>query len=295
MQCQTPFIFDLDSDSSDVDYSKALSITRYVTNYPFDVDEINNKMSDKKIKISDDFGCLNIKKNSDSVHTLFVKTGYKSLLGLNYESDSVYLEKYKVSNVVVATMHIDHFPDEDNNLNLLVFGGGQISQDMWVNYYKKTLGIHNFNIVKFNESQIREMCFKKYSDVIYEMIFDPASVDKFGKVDIAQYKTNKSKIDIDAENIKEIVDNEEIKIIKFKSEYISTCKYLDKSYPIKFTINTSGKMKLDFPSLSFTNVENAYDVENLFYSFARKVYNEIISDELYESVEQKQQTLFEFM
>jgi len=83
---------------------------------------------------------------------------------------------------------------------------------------------------------------------------------------------------------------------KFKSVTSSTCEDLDKSYQIPFTIDIEGKVTLEFPKLAWSPLNDNYDIEKLYYSFAEKVYNEIISSDVYvrDDEGKTQKSLFDF-
>lgn len=83
----------------------------------------------------------------------------------------------------------------------------------------------------------------------------------------------------------------------FKSEIASTYGNLDKSYQVAFTIDVEGKITLEFPRISWSSLKDNHDIEEHYYSFARKIYDEIIYKDIYirEMDEGKlQKSLFDF-
>lgn len=302
MDSSHPFKISSETDISDIDSYRTLSIIKYETNATYDYNEIISKFSRNKLCITKEFGCVYTKKYENHVSALFGKLGNKTLTGLYADSDdNPLLRRYNVANVIVATMYIDHF-SEDNKLTLLVFNGGRISKDLWHATYRNLLNVYDLTPVKFSEKELRKLCFNKYVDSLLEIKFDPASDEEFGNTKLAEFKSIPSKyLDLKAKKMKEIIENDEIKVNRFKSTISATCEKLDKSYQMGFTIDVDGKITLEFPKISWSPYVDSNKVEEYYYSFARKIYDEIISKEIYkdiyikETVEVKRQKLlFEF-
>lgn len=194
-------------------------------------------------------------------------------------------------------MYIDHF-SEDDKLTLLVFNGGKISKNLWHATYRNLFNILDLTPLKFSEKELRKLCINRYLDGLLEIKFDPAGEEKFGNVKTAEYKSiHSKKLNPKAEKIKEIIENDEIKVNMFKSEIASTYGNLDKSYQVAFTIDVEGKITLEFPRISWSSLKDNHDIEEHYYSFARKIYDEIIYKDIYirEMDEGKlQKSLFDF-
>ncbi|AKB80920.1 hypothetical protein MSBR3_0342 [Methanosarcina barkeri 3] len=298
MDSSHPFKIISETDDSDIDRYRTLSIVKYKTDSPFDFDEIIYKFSKNKLNITKEFGCVYTKPYGDHVSALFGKLGNKTLTGLltDYEDNPV-LRRYNLSNVILATMYVDHFP-EDNKLTLLVFNGGKISKNLWHAPYNNLFNVLDLTPTKFSEKELRKLCINKYVDGLSEIRFDPASEEEFGNVKTAEYTSIRSKkLNPKAEKIKEIIENDEIKVNMFKSEIWATYENLDKSYPVAFTIDIDGKVTLEFPRISWSSLNDDYDIEEHYYSFARKIYDEIVSKEIYineKDEDKSQKSLFDF-
>jgi len=189
MDDSLPFEISKEIDDSDIDSHRTLSIVKYVTDVVYNPNEIISKFSRNRLNCTAEFGCVDPKIFDDHVHVLFGKLGTKTLTGLNTDSDNnTSLMRYSFKNVIIATMYIDHF-SEDNNLSLIVFHGGKISTDLWHATYRNLLNIYDIRPVKFSERKIKKMCFEKYQDNLLEIKFDPASEEEFGNVKFAEYKS----------------------------------------------------------------------------------------------------------
>jgi hypothetical protein len=298
MDSNHPFEISQETDDSDIDNYRTLSIVKYITNTTYDSNEIISKFSTNKLNPTTEFGCVYPKKFNNHVHVLFGKLGTKTLTGLATDSDNnTVLQRYNFSRVIVATMYIDHF-SEASNLALIVFRGGKISTDLWHAAYRNLLNIYDLKPVKFSEKKIRKMCFDKYRDSLLEIKFDPASEEEFGNIKFAEYKSVRSKkFNPSAKKIQEIIDNDEIKVNRFKSVISATYEDLDRSYQIPFAIDIEGKVTLEFPKISWSLLKDNYDIEEHYYSFAEKIYNEIISEDIYRKEEEEsksQKSLFDF-
>ncbi|AKB81139.1 hypothetical protein MSBR3_0561 [Methanosarcina barkeri 3] len=297
MDSTHPFEIVPETDDSDVDIHRTLSITKYVTNVTYDSDEIKSKFFKNKLCLTDGFGCVYPKEVNGHIHALFGKLGVKTLLGLDTDSDNNnMLRRYNFGRVIVATMYVDHFP-EDNKLSLIVFNSGKISKDLWQSTYRNLLNVFDLKPVKFSDEELRKICFTKYRDDLLEIKFDPASEKEFGNVKLAEYKSIRSKkFNPNAKKIQEIIDNNEIKVNRFKSDIYSTYPNLDKSYPVAFTIDVEGKVTLEFPKISWS-LKDTNEIEEHYYSFASKIYDEIISKEIYAKEAEEdnsQKSLFDF-
>ena len=190
-------------------------------------------------------------------------------------------------------MHIDHFCEEDDKLGLIMYGGGDIKDDLIKAMYKTMLNSSYLKIVEFDEDMLRKLCFEVYFRDLYDIEFDPAVEKTFGNVHLADYKSKKNeRINYQALKIQEIKDNNNIKIRHFKSKVTATHDKLSKSYDVKFTIDVDGKISLNFPKLSWNHGTSSLDAEIYFYEFARSIYDEIINPGLFKP--NKQREVFDF-
>jgi len=296
MGSQHPFEIVQETDDSDIDNYRTLSIVKYITNATYNSKEIVSKFSKNKLNSTKEFGCIKPNEFDSHVQVLFGKLGTKTLTGLNtdpYNNDTI-LCRYSFGKVVVATMYIDHF-SEGGKLALIVFRGGKISTELWHATYRNLLNIYELTPVKFSAKELRKLCFNKYKNNLLEIKFDPASSEDFGNIKQAEYKSIRyKKFNPDAKKIQEIIENDEIKVNRFKSIISSTYEDLDRSYQIPFTIDIEGKVTLEFPKISWSLLKDSNDIEELYYSFAEKVYSEIISKSIYEKEDKSQKLILDF-
>lgn len=280
-----PFKWEHDNASSNINAYTKLSIVRYESNYSFNSTKISQYFRKNLLKSGRDFGCIDIIDNQKSVHLLFAQMGDRRHVNAKFDSETKeYLSRnaFKITDIIVSTTHIDNFPSEDNKLNLLVFNGGNIQKEKLFSQYKYFLLNSIPKQLKFNEDELRGLCFDKFQDKLVDISFNPLKEPDFGNTQQAQYKSEpKNILDPDAGKIKELKETDNIIITSFKSSVISTHVDLSKHYEIKFTININGKIELEFPNLSWIDLDSDEEKEIKFYEFARKIYDEIISEELY--------------
>ena len=280
-----PFKWEHDNASSNINAHTKLSIVRYESNYSFNSTKISHYFRKNLLKSGHDFGCIDIIDNQKSVHLLFAQMGDRRHVNAKFDSETKeYLSRnaFKITDIIVSTTHIDNFPSEDNKLNLLVFNGGNIQKEKLFSQYKYFLLNSIPKQLKFNEDELRGLCFDKFQDKLVDISFNPLKEPDFGNTQQAQYKSEpKNILDPDAGKIKELKETDNIIITSFKSSVISTHADLSKHYDIKFTININGKIELEFPNLSWIDLDSDEEKEIKFYEFARKIYDEIISEELY--------------
>lgn len=280
-----PFKWEHDTASPNINAHTKLSIVRYESQYSFDSTKISKYFRRKLLKSGHDFGCIDVKDNQKSVHLLFARMGDKRHVSAKFHSETKeYLSRnaFKIKDIIVSTTHVDHFPNEENKLILLVFNGGNIQKEVLFSQYRPLLSSYLPKQLKFNEDGLRKLCFDKFQDKLVEINFNPLKEPDFGNTQQAQYKSEpKNILDPDAGKINELKETDNIIITSFKSSVISTHVDLSKEYEIKFTINIDGKIELEFPNLSWIDLDSDEEIEVKFYEFARKIYDEIISDELY--------------
>lgn len=280
-----PFEWEPDIASSDINTYRKLSILRYEAKFSFNSEKISQHFKKNLLKNGRDFGCIDIINNQHSIHLLFAKMGDRRHSSATFDPQSKeYLSRvsFKIKNLIVSTTHVDNFPDENNNLNLLVFNGGGIKNELLFAQYRSLLSGSLPKQLEFNESELRKLCFDKFESNLFEIIFNPVKEPGFGNTQQAGYKSeSKNILDPTAEKIKELKENKNIVITGFRSSIFANHDDLSKEYEIKFSINSTGKIELDFPKLSWIDLESDEQIETKFYEFAGKIYDEIISKELY--------------
>lgn len=288
-----PFEIILDSNVSDIDIYKTLSIVKYKTNIAYDHDNIISAFSENKLCITKEFGCIYIRNYGNHVSILFGKLGKKNLIGLDDDSDNnPRIRRYIIDKVILATMYIDHF-SEDGKLSLLVFNGGNIKKELWYNIYGSLFNVSKLTPAKFKEKELRNLFVTKYYNSLIEIKYDPASQEEFGNAKEGEYKSFRSKkLNPEAERIKDIIDNPEIKIKKFQSEIFDTYEHINKSCRVVFTIEIEGKISLEFPKIEWIDFKDNYDIEEHYYLFAKKIYDKIISTDIF--IDESQRTFTDF-
>ena len=281
-------------DSYNIDVHRTITVRKYRTDIKCDLDAVKDSLDSNRLKHGKDFGCINIHKSERSVHAMFGQMGDSHITSLgDCSENNVSLIHYLVRNVVKSTMHVDHFCDDRGKLEIIMYGGGNIKDDLVKSMYEDCLGISNLKIIGFDGDIIRKLCFEKFSDELYDIKFDPAVDKSFGNVYLADYKSKKNqRIDHRAPKIKYIIDNTGIKIQRFKSKVTETHEMLSKSYDIKFIIDIDGKIIIEFPKLSWNEGTSSLSAETHLYELARSTYDKIVTPRLFKRENQK--GLFDF-
>lgn len=281
-----PFEWEHDSTSSDINTHRNISIVRYETQYPFDSVQINHFFKRNILKMGYNFGCIDVKNNNDTIHLLFARMGDKRHTSAIFDSETRFYSSrssFRIKNIIASTTHVDNFPDENNKLNLLVFNGGSIQKETLFSQYRYFLSKSLPKQLDFNETELRKLCFDKFHDKLLDISFNPVKEPGFGNTQQAQYKSEPDNIlNPNAEKIKELKEKGNIIITSFRSYVTSTHDDLSKEYDVKFTIHSNGKIELEFPKLVWIDLDFE-EIEMKFYEFARKIYDEIVSKELYTS------------
>lgn len=280
------FTLEPDTDSPIVDFHKEISIIRYKSNYQYEHNTILNKFKKNILKRKDRFGCVDVKSIEDDIYVMFGKVGDKSIRYPIYDNNDYLsaIKRYKLPPFIVNTCHVNHFSDNKNLLNLLIFGGGNISYDTIIATYRKLFDINNFKQLEFDKNDLKEMCRKKFRHHLFDIVFDPMSKNEFGNVHLAKYKSGRKKIiDSNADQIKKILEDPQIKINEFESYISVTLECLDKSYDVRFRISHRGNIKMKLPKISWPEsiLNDDYKLEVEYYNLLKRTYDNIINDASY--------------
>ncbi|NIA09546.1 MAG: hypothetical protein GWP10_07420 [Nitrospiraceae bacterium] len=281
-------------DSYNIDVHRTITVRKYETDIKCDLDAVEDLLGSNYLKHGKEFGCINVCKSEGGVHAMFGQIGDSHITSIGDRSENnVSLIHYLVRNVVKSTMHIDHFCDDGGKLGIIMYGGGNIKDDLVKSMYNDCLGISNLKIVEFDENIIRKLCFERFLEELYDIKFDPAVDKSFGNVHLADYKSKKNqRINHLAPKIREIIDNTDIKIQHFKSKVTQTHAMLNRSYDVKFIIDVNGKIIIEFPKLPWNEGTSSLSAETYLYELAGSIYAEIVTPSLFKH--NKQKDLFDF-
>ena len=281
-------------DSYNIDVHRTITVRKYETDIMCDLDAVKDSLDSNYLKHGKEFGCISVHKSEGSVHATFGQIGDSHITSIgDCSENSVSLIHYLIRNVVKSTMHVDHFCDDGGKLGIIMYGGGNIKDDLVKSMYKACLNISNLKIVEFDEDIIRKLCFERFLEELYDINFDPAVDESFGNVHLADYKSRQNqRINHRASKIQEIIDNTDIKVQRFKSQVTETHKLLNKSYDVRFTIDVKGKIIIDFPQLLWKEGTSSLDAEIYLYEFAGTIYDEIVTPKLFKH--DKQSGLLDF-
>ena len=281
-------------DSYNIDVHRTITVRKYETDIKCDLDAVKDSLGSNYLKHGKEFGCINVRKSEGGVHAMFGQIGDSHITSIGDRSENtVSLIHYLVRNVVKSTMHVDHFCGDSGKLEIIMYGGGNIKDDLVKSMYKDCLDISNLKIVEFDEGMIRKLCFETFLEELYDIKFDPAVDKSFGNVHLADYKSKKNQqINHLAPKIQEIINNTDIKIQRFKSKVTQTHDMLNRSYDVKFIIDVNGKIVIEFPKLPWNEGTSSLSAETYLYELARSIYAEIVTPSLFKH--NKQKDLFDF-
>lgn len=281
-------------DSHNIDVHRTITVRKYETDIMCDLDVVKDSLDSNYLKHGSEFGCISVRKSENSVHATFGQMGDSHITSIgDCSENNVSLTHYLVRNIVKSTMHVDHFCNDNGKLGIIMYGGGNIRDDLVKSMYKDCLDISNLKIVEFDEDIIRKLCFERFLEELYDIKFDPAVDKAFGNVHLADYKSRKNqRINHRATQIQHIINNTEIKVQLFKSKVTETHKRLNRSYDIKFIMDAKGKIIIEFPKLLWNKGTNPFDAEICLYEFAGSIYDEIVTQSLFKR--NKQKGLFDF-
>src|SRR5262249_34372924 len=160
-------------------------------------------------------------------------------------------------------------------------GGRRITDDRLHEFNSAFLGIPEDAVTKrqFDLDKLRELCFKRFKDRLYMIRFADPSAKEYRSIDHALFQSRQY-IDPDAERLKEISSDKQVKIESFDSDVVVQTDELASSIQVRFFIRgLSGSLRLRFPKVAYkTQLKTVEDQAIVFYRLANATVNAILDD-----------------
>jgi len=192
---------------------------------------------------------------------------------------------YSWQDVIVDTVNIHYFRDEDGLLRFTTTGGGRrITDERLHDFNSAFLGIPKGAVSKrhFDLEKLRELCFDRFIDRLYMLRFSDPSGDEYRSIDHALFQSRQY-IDPKAERLHEIHADTQVKVESFDSDIDVRAKDLASSIRVRFFIRgLSGALRLRFPKISYKNdPATSREQAAVFYRVVDATVSSILDSDYY--------------
>lgn len=264
---------------------REITIQSYQTTVPFDYDALNNGLEAAWLTPQIRFGVFARTPLNDS-DALNVVLGLQDELSVRaYDYDHRRPLWFSWQDVIVDTVNIRYFRDEDGLLRFKATGGGRrITDDRLDDFNSAFLNIPKDAVKKrnFDLKKLRELCFDRFTDRLYMLRFSDPSGEEYRSIDHALFQSRRY-IDPQAERLHEIQADTEATIESFDSDIEVRAEELASPIQVRFFIRgLSGSLRLRFPKISYRNDPKTVEEQvRVFYRLVDVTENSILDADYY--------------
>jgi hypothetical protein len=264
---------------------REITIHSYQTMVPFDFDALDAFLEKAWLTPQIRFGVFSRIPSPDK-QALNVVLGLQDELTIRaYDYDERRPLWYSWRDAIVDAVNLHYFRDEHGFLRFTTTGGGRrITDDRVHEFNSAFLGIPKDAVTKlqFDLDKLRELCFKRFKDRLYMIRFADPSATEYRSIDHALFQSRRY-IDPDAERLREISSDKQVKIESFDSDIPVDTDELAKSIRVRFFVRgLSGSLRLRFPKIDYkTQPKTVEDQAILFYRLANVTVSAILDVDYY--------------
>lgn len=264
---------------------REITIQSYQTTVPFDFQTVDAGLEQAWLTPVIRFGVFSRNRGA-ATDQCTVILGLQDDLSIRaYDYDARRPLWYSWRDVVVETISVHYFRDEDGLLRFKTTGGGRrITDDRLCEFNATFLRIPKEAVTKrsFDLDKVRSMCFGRFSDQLYTVRFADPSGQEYRSIDHAQFQSRQY-IDPEAERFKEVRSDPKVTIESFDSDIEVTAP--DLASPLKarfFLRGLSGSLRLRFPTIRYKQqVSTVEEQVRLFYRVVDICENLILDADYY--------------
>ena len=264
---------------------REITIQSYQTTVGFDFKALNAGLENAWLTPQIRFGVFSWSRlgGHDALHVVL---GLQDELSVRtYDYDERRPLWFTWQDVIVATVGIRYFCDEDGLLRFTTTGGGRrITDDKLHDFNSAFLGIPKDAVSKrqFDLAKLRELSFGRFLDRLYMLRFSDPSGKEYRSIDHALFQSRKY-IDPDAERLKEVRSDPLVKIESFDSDIQVRADDLAEPIQVRFFIRgLSGSLRLRFPKISYKNqITTVQEQARVFYQVVDVTVSSILDADYY--------------
>lgn len=264
---------------------REITIHSYQTTVPFDCEALNAGLERAWLTPVIRFGVF-ARTPLTGVDLLHVVLGLQDELAVRaYDYDARRPLWFTWQDVIVDTVSIHYLCDENGLLRFKATGGGRrITDDRLHDFNSAFLKIPKEAVKKreFDLSKLRKLCFDRFVDRLYMLRFADPSGEEYRSIDHALFQSRQY-IDPQAERLKEIQADPEVRIESFDSDIEVRAEELNAPEQVRFFIRgLSGSLRLRFPKMSYKNEPKTVEEQaRVFYRLVDVTENSILDADYY--------------
>lgn len=264
---------------------REITIQSYQTTVPFDFLAIDAGLDQAWLTPVVRFGVFSRNKPAATDQCTVILGLQDDLPIRAYDYDARRPLWYSWRDVVVETISVHYFRDEDGLLRFKTTGGGRrITDDRLCEFNATFLRIPKEAVTKrsFDLDKVRSMCFGRFSDQLYTVKFADPSGQEYRSIDHAQFQSRQY-IDPEAERFKEVRGDPKVTIESFDSDIEVPAPELATPIKVRFFLRgLSGSLRLRFPTIRYKKeVGNVEEQVRLFYRVVDICENLILDADYY--------------
>ncbi len=264
---------------------REITIHSYQTTVPFDYDALSKGLSNAWLTPQIRFGVIaqTPMKDGDALNVVLGLQDKISVRTYDHERRrSLY---YSWRDVIVDTVNVRYYRDENDMLRFKTTGGGRrITDDLLQEFNTAFLGIPKDVVEKrhFLLEKLRELCFGRFVDRLYMVRFSHPSGEEYRSIDHGSFHS-RSYIDPQAERLHEINADTGVTLESFDSDIDVHYEDLAEAVRVRFFIRgLSGSLRLRFPKIAFKKDPKTLEEQAMmFYRLVDIAENSILDSEYY--------------
>lgn len=264
---------------------REITVQSYRSTVPFDLERLEGGLKDAWLSPKIRFGLfsrLPISKGNAATVVL----GLQDELSVRaYDYDERRPLWFSWQNVIVETVSIHYFCDDDGLLRFTTTGGGRrITDDRLHEFNATFLDIPKDAVTRqqFDLEKLRSLCFTRFIDRLYMLRFKDPSGEEYRSIDHALFQSREY-IDPDAERLKEIRKDPKVTIESFDSDVEVYSAALAAKLPVRFFLRgVSGSLRLRFPKIRYKKEPHTVEEQaSVFYRLVQNAVHAVLDDDYY--------------
>jgi len=264
---------------------REITIQSYRANIPFDHETLEARLGGAWLELDRPLGVF-ARLDLGTADALHVVLGLQDDLAVRtYDYDARRPLWYAWQKVIVETVGIHYYRDEEDFLRFQTTGGGRrITEDRLHEFNALFLGIPRAAVSKqqFDLDKIRELCFGRFVSQLYKVRFGDPAAKEYDTIEHAEFSSRRP-IDPETERLKEIRGDPQVKIESFDSDVTIRGKDLAEPVQVRFFIRgLSGSLRLRFPKINYKNqLTSEGEQVRVFYSLVDAAVSSVLDADYY--------------
>lgn len=264
---------------------REITIQSYQTTMPFDFKALDEGLERGWLSPAISFGVFSRTPSTNTASCAVVLGLQDDLSVRTYDYDERRPLWFAWQNVIVDTVSIRYFIDDNGSLRFTTTGGGRrITEDRLQEFNSTFLRIPKEAVSKrqFDLIKLRDLCFDRFLDHLYMVKFSDPSGEEYRSIDHAQFQSRQY-IDPDAGRLREVRGDTQVKIESFDSDISVRPEALVGPVQVRFFLRgLSGSLRLRFPKLTYKKqIATPDEQAHVFYDIVDLTVDSILDADYY--------------